>query len=101
MTASDIIARAREAGVTLRVYPPDRLWAGPAARVTENLADLIRSHKPAIVATLPATPGATNRCRHGIDPSTWQDRPDPKRKGWLRTRCVRCGGFVGYRPEAN
>jgi hypothetical protein len=38
-------------------------------------------------------------CNHA-DPSTWHDAPAPGRKGWIKTTCQRCGGFLGYRPES-
>jgi hypothetical protein len=102
MTAATVIERAGRMGVTMRVHTDGQhIWAGPADRVTEDLAGQIRAHKLAIIAELSSLPGATSRCVQHVDPTTWQDAPDPKRKGWLRTRCVRCGGFVGYRPETN
>jgi hypothetical protein len=43
-----------------------------------------------------------NRRGPPIDPANcfheYQERPDPERPGWLKTVCVHCGDFQGYRP---
>lgn len=56
------------------------LWAPPVVVV------------PEVVQSEPL-----ERCWHN-DHDEWVDEPDRFRRGWIKTTCGECGGFVGYRP---
>ncbi|MDA9857484.1 hypothetical protein N9D23_05140 [Rubripirellula sp.] len=58
------------------------LWTAPP-----SVAD------PGPTITEPAKPP---RCWHR-DRAAWIDKPDRSRRGWIRTTCELCEGFVGYR----
>lgn len=38
------------------------------------------------------------RCTTHVDPRDWKDTKDPDRPGWLITRCLKCGAWIGNRP---
>lgn len=61
---------------------------------------------PVAVSTLKAETGASsmtpakraNRdCEPHVPPFDQVDEPDRTRSGWVRSRCRRCGRFLGYR----
>lgn len=72
-TAKPIIDQLRGAGLSLTVKPDGRLTVSPSDLLNDDMRQLIRLHKPAIVAAL-TTPAAN-------DPSTAQsDQPGTRRQ---------------------
>ena len=66
MTPADFVARLRERGVALVLDGGDLRCTGPGEVLTPEVLDVLRAHKPAIVAALTLeaarTPGPCLRC---------------------------------------
>lgn len=43
------------------------------------------------------TPKESRSCSPHNDPDNHITTPDPRRNGWLETRCRKCGRLIGYR----
>jgi hypothetical protein len=54
MGSTDILERIALAGIRLAVLDDGRLWAEPAASLTDELRNLIRANKPALLELLTA-----------------------------------------------
>lgn len=60
MTPQDLIQRARAEGVKLKVRDGTRLVADPINRLSPELRELLKAHKPEVIAAL-ADPAAESR----------------------------------------
>src|SRR5712692_5831869 len=74
--ATEVLTRCRAAGVRLRAER-NRLIAAPRGRLTDELCDLIRANKAALLAALPSMPEPAGR------PSARS--PTPGEHGYART----------------
>jgi hypothetical protein len=54
-------------------------------------------HQAAAVIAVGQEPERPPRCQQHNNRSSWQDEKVRDYRGWIRTTCKQCGGFVGYR----
>jgi hypothetical protein len=72
-------------------------FRAPAGALTPEMRDEIAAHRPAIIEHLRTGTKTTATARCGK--CDWRDwRDDPPQDGRIRTKCGKCGRFIGYRP---
>lgn len=90
MSTHVLLSRLSRAGIQIEVHN-DRIRYSPISAMTAELADEIRTHKAALIASLTGSCSPHNNPLNYIDVSTGDGR--------LMTTCRECDRFIGYRPE--
>lgn len=96
MTAAAVVAELSSMGVSVVCSAPGKIrLTVDAGEVPAEAVAIARDHKPALLEHL------RPNCRPHNNPANYIDVPAPGRPGWIRSTCLVCGRFVGYREAAN
>ena len=90
--AMGLVSTLNDRGVILSIRDSRVEFDGPMGSITESDIAWMRTHKPAVIDAI------RRSCTPHNDPTNYVEEPAPDRSGWIRTTCLRCGHFVGFRP---
>lgn len=75
-------------------------WGQTIATPAKSPEQIIVPLKPQAAPIATEPPKARRICPSHIQPFDAIETPAPRRPGWIRVTCRRCGRFIGFHPES-
>lgn len=98
MTIAELFAELERQRVELSLDGDRLRFRAPTGALRPELRTVISDQRTEIIAALRPTPVAADAHSQPCDCERGDWRDDPPALGRIRTKCGRCGRFIGYRP---